>query len=245
VEIVEIVETVEIVGVEVEEVAILGGEVVATEMSIVVTGEASTEEVQDILDHHVDAIHETEARLEGLQGSQILTYPVVEGDRDETTVSELLPPHLDHHLLPDQTLVLHLAAVSVLPRDHARPRLAGDPELQTGEEVPTEAVEVGEEEEVQSVPLVEDLPPLREAHARALQGHLKEEQRQTLLAHLLHPELGESVVTLVQCLGHLLDHLFGHLVGEFLAAEKGSAPRQRQTSRRMPWTNVLEVVNAG
>ena len=174
-EIVEIVETVEIVGVEVEEVAILGGEVVATEMSIVVTGEASTEEVQDILDHHVDAIHETEARLEGLQGSQILTYPVVEGDRDETTVSELLPPHLDHHLLPDQTLVLHLAAVSVLPRDHARPRLAGDPELQTGEEVPTEAVEVGEEEEVQSVPLVEELPPLREAHARALQGHLKEE----------------------------------------------------------------------
>jgi hypothetical protein len=95
------------------------------------------------------------------------------------------------------------------------------------------------------VPLVEDPPPLREAHARALQRHLKEEQRQTLLAHLLHPDLDGSVTTLVQCLGHLLGHLVGHLVGEFLAAEKGSAPRQRQTSRRMPWTIVLEVVNAG
>ena len=143
----EIVETVETVGVEVEEVAILGGEVVATEMSIVVTEEASTEEVQGILDHHVDAIHGTEARLEGLQGSQILTYPVAEGDRDETTVPELLPPHLGHHLLPDQTLVLHLVAVSVLLRDHARPRLGGDPERQTDEEVPIEVVE-GEAEEV-------------------------------------------------------------------------------------------------
>jgi hypothetical protein len=168
------------VGVEVEEVSTLGGEVVVTETSIVVTGEASTEEAQDILDHHVDAIHETEAYLEGLQGSQILTCPVVEGDRDETTVLELLPPHLDHHLLPDQTLVLHLAAGSVLRHDHALPPLAGDPGRQTDEEIPIVAVEGEEEEGVQTVPLVEDPPLLREAHARALQGHLKEEQRQTL-----------------------------------------------------------------
>jgi len=231
----------------VEEAVILGEEVVVIETLIVAMAEALIGEAPDTLGHQGDAIHEIEAHSEGLQGNQILMYPVAAQYRDETTVPELLPPNLDRHLLQGQTLVPHLVAVSVLPRDHARRPLAGDLEHQTGEEAPIVAVEGGEEEEAQTVHPVEDHPLLRHAHAHAHapQGHRNEELLQTLLVHRLHPDLDELVATLVPCLGHLLGHLAGHLVEECLAVERGLGRLQLQLSRRMLRICVLGVVNAG
>jgi hypothetical protein len=229
----------------VEEAVILGEEVVVIETLIVAMAEALIGEAPDTLGHQGDAIHEIEAHSEGLQGNQILMYPVAAQYRDETTVPELLPPNLDRHLLQGQTLVPHLVAVSVLPRDHARRPLAGDLEHQTGEETTIVAVEGGEEEEAQTVHPVEDHPLLRHAHAHAPQGHRNEELLQTLLVHRLHPDLDELVATLVPCLGHLLGHLAGHLVEECLAVERGLGRLQLQLSRRMLRICVLGVVNAG
>lgn len=203
-----------------EEAAILGGEVVATEILIVGMGEVLTVEARDTPGHQDDAIHENEAHSEGPQGNQILMSLVAEVDSDETIVQELLPPNLDRHLPPGQTPVLHRVAGSALLQDHARLLLAGDLEHQKDAEIPTEAVEGEEEDEVRIVHPVEDRPLLPDPLARAHQGHPNEEPPRTLLAPLLRPDLDELVETLVPCLGHLQDLRPGHLVGEYLAAER-------------------------
>ncbi|KAE9381496.1 hypothetical protein N431DRAFT_322981, partial [Stipitochalara longipes BDJ] len=199
----------------------------------------------DILDHQDDVIHEIEAHSEGLQGNQILMYPVVEEDRDETTVPEPLPPNLDRHLLRDQTLVLHLVAVHVLPQGHALLLLAGDPEPPTDEEILIEVVEDGEEEGVQTVHHVEDHPLPPEVRARALEGHRNEELPRTLSAHLLHLGLDVLAAILVPYLGLLPDRLAGHLVEGSLAAEKGLARHLRLMLKTVSRICVPEVVNAG
>jgi hypothetical protein len=235
-----------IVAVEVEEVVvILGEEVGVTEISIVVMGEASIEGARGTPGHPVDATHEIEAHLEGLLGNRIHMYPAAEANRVETIVAEHLPASLDHHLLPDQTLVPHPAADNGHPRDQGLRLLAGDLEHQTDEVIRIEAVGGGEEGEVQTVHPVEDLPLLRESHAHALQGHQNEEQSRTLSAHLLHLDLDELVATLVLYLGHHLDRLAEHLVEEYPAAERGLARLQRQILKRMPRIYALGVVNAG
>ncbi|PMD39900.1 hypothetical protein L207DRAFT_32503 [Hyaloscypha variabilis F] len=224
----------------VEEAAIIGEEDVVIEISIVAMGEALTVGARDTLGHQEDAIHEIEAHSEGLQGNQILMFPVAEEDRDETTVPEL-PPTLDRPLLYDPTLVLHLAVVRILPPGHALLLLAGDPEHPTDEETPIEVAEDGEEEEVQTGHHVEDHPLHPEARARVPQGHRNVELPRTLLAHLLRLDLDVLAVIPVPYLGPPPDRLVGPLTEGHLAAEKGF-PR---TSRKIIRIRGSEVVNAG
>jgi hypothetical protein len=231
----------------VEEAVIHGEEVGVIEILTVVMAEALIDVVRDIQGHRVDATHEIEAHSEALQGNQIPMFPVAEGDRDETTGRDRLYPNPDPPLLCGQTrcLVHRLVAGSVPSPDRAPRLLAGDLDRQIDERTHTEAVAVGEEEEVQTVRPVEDHSFLQRAPARVLQDLPNEELSRTLSVYLLRPGLDDLVAILVPYPDHHLDRLAAHPVGEYLAAERGLIQLPRQTLRRTPWAYVPGVVNVG